>query len=69
MCAARSLAGRKWTHRKSTSSGSIGTPTVGIQRPRSFALVMLQHLSPLYLKTLDITLPLPPSGRADELIE
>ena len=30
---------------------------------------MLQHLSPLYLKTLDITLPLPPSGRADELIE
>ena len=69
MCAARSLAGRKWTHRKSTSLAQLEHPAVGIQRPRSFALVMLQHLSPLYLKTLDITLPLPPSGRADELIE
>ena len=42
-----SLVGRKWTHRRSTSSGSIGTPSSRHSGAEELALVRLQRVSPL----------------------
>src|SRR5215470_8769386 len=42
-----SLVGRKWTHRRSTSSGSIGTPSSRHLGAEELALVRLQRVSPL----------------------
>src|SRR5262249_33196128 len=42
-----SLVGSKWTHRRSTSSGSIGTPSSRHLGAAELALVRLQRVSPL----------------------